>query len=505
MEASPAVESRPSADPPRVLILITVSMCTMLYALTVTVVNVILPQLQGALSATPEQVSWVVTLNVIATAVATPMTGWLVARYGQRQVILWSVALFTVSSLLCASAESLGPLLAYRIGQGVFGAPLVPLSQAIIVATYPPERRAAAQGVFGMAVVIGPAVAPAVGGYLAEEYNWRWVFLLILPLCVAAFASALVYIRDNTRGRQVRLDWTGFITFSIAITCAQLIIDRGEREDWFESLQILAYVGILIASLWVFLTHTATSKNPFINPRLFLDRNFTLGVILVFVYGMLNFTPTVLLPPMLQNLMGYPDYMIGWLLAARGGGMWIGFLLAGRVGTLDPRIGMIIGLALVGYSGWNMALFNLDVGPWPVAWNSILQGIGTGLMWVPLSMVAFATLPTPMLPEASSFFHLMRNFGSSLFISISVLAVVRTTKVRQSELVEHVTPFTESLRLPEVSGLWSFDTVPGLAAFGAEVTRQAAMVGYANAFALYAGLAIVSMPLMLLVRIKRSG
>ena len=500
----PAAAPRP-AEPPRVLILITVSVCTMLYALTVTIVNVILPQLQGALSATPEQVSWVVTLNVIATAVATPMTGWLVARFGQRRVILWSVALFTVSSLLCASAENLVPLLAYRIGQGVFGAPLVPLAQAIIIATYPPDRRAAAQGLFGMAVVIGPAVAPALGGYLAEEYNWRWVFLLILPLCAAAFTLAFIFIRDNTRGERMRLDWTGFLAFSIAITCAQLIIDRGEREDWFDSLQLLTLAGILAAAFWVFLAHTATAKDPFINPALFRDRNFTIGLILVFVYGMLNFTPTVLLPPMLQNLMGYPDSMIGVLLAARGAGMIIGFFVAGRMGRLDPRAGMIVGLAMIGMSGWNMALFNLDVDPWAVAWNGILQGIGTGLMWVPLSMVAFATLPTRMLPEASSLFHLLRNFGSSFFISVSVLAVVRTAKVRYAELAEHVTPYAEGVRLPEVGGTWSFDTVPGLARFGAEIDRQAMMVGYANSFALYAALSFVTLPLLLFVRIKRRG
>ena len=501
--APPPASPRTADEPPRVLILITVSMCTMLYALTVTIVNVILPQLQGALSATPEQVSWVVTLNVIATAVATPMTGWLVARFGQRNVVLWSVVMFTVSSLLCATAEDLAPLLVYRIGQGIFGAPLVPLSQAIIIATYPPERRAAAQGVFGMAVVIGPAVAPALGGYLAEEYNWRWVFLLILPLCAAAFVMAFVFIRDNTRGRRARLDWTGFLAFSIAITCAQFIIDRGEREDWFDSFQILAFTAILAASFWVFLVHTATAKNPFINPALFRDRNFTIGLVLVFVYGMLNFTPTVLLPPMLQNLMGYPDSMIGLLLAARGAGMIIGFFLAARTGRLDPRIGMIVGLVMIGVSGWNMALFNLDVDPWAVAWNGILQGIGSGLMWVPLSMVAFATLPAQMLPEASSLFHLLRNFGSSFFISVSVLAVVRTSKVRYAELTEYVTPYTERARLPEVGGLWSFDTVPGLAALGAEVNRQALMVGYANSFALYAALAFVAVPLMLFVRIKR--
>ncbi|MFT5394496.1 MAG: DHA2 family multidrug resistance protein, partial [Gammaproteobacteria bacterium] len=342
-------------DIPPGLILLTVSLCTTLYALTLTIVNVVLPQLQGALSATPEQVSWVVTLNVIATAVMTPATGWLVSRFGQRRVMLYAVLGFSVASLLCATANALVPLLVYRIGQGIFGAPLVPMAQAIIVATYPPARRAFAQGVFGMAVVIGPAIAPAIGGYLAEEYNWRWVFILVLPLCVVAFICVYFFIRDPERIPAARLDWTGFVSIAIVITCAQLIMDRGERLDWFESYEILTYVALLGGALWVFIVHTATYEHPFINPELFQDRNFSIGLVLVLTYGMLNITPTVLMPSMLQNLMGYPDSMIGALLGARGAGMAVGFLIVGYMGRVDPRIGMIVGVAAIGLSGWNMA------------------------------------------------------------------------------------------------------------------------------------------------------
>ena len=240
---------------PRGLILLAVSLCTMLYAITMTIVNVVLPQLQGALSATPEQVSWVVTLNVIATAVVTPTTGWLVARWGHRNVIIWSIVGFTISSLLCAVADSLVPLLVYRVGQGAFGAPLVPLSQAIIVAVYPPERRAFAQGVFGIAVVIGPAIAPALGGYLAEAYNWRFVFILILPMCGVTFLAVWLWVHDTGGRSATRLDWTGFLMFSVAITCAQLMMDRGEREDWLESYEIWAYLTLVAVALWIFIVH----------------------------------------------------------------------------------------------------------------------------------------------------------------------------------------------------------------------------------------------------------
>jgi DHA2 family multidrug resistance protein len=487
---------------PRGLILLAVSMCTMLYAVTVTIVNVVLPQLQGALSATPEQVSWVVTLNVIATAVVTPATGWTVSRWGHRNVIIWAIVGFSISSLLCATADSLVPLLIYRVGQGVFGAPLVPLAQAIIVAVYPPERRAFAQGIFGISVVIGPAIAPALGGYLAEAYNWRFVFILILPMCAATFVAVWLWVHDTNERSSVRLDWTGFLMFSVAITCAQLMMDRGDRLDWWDSYEIWAYLALICSALWVFIVHAATTDNPFINPQLFKDRNFSIGLLLVFVYGMLNITPTVMIPTMLQNLMGYPDSMIGILLAARGAGMVVGFFVVALVGKLDPRIGMILGVTAIGISGWNMALFNLDVGPLNVALNGVLQGVGSAVMWVPLSIVAFATLEVRLLPDASSIFHLLRNFGSSIFISVSVLTVSRTGRISYSELAENITAFGEAPRLPQVMGMWSFDTVKGLAALGSEVNRQALMVGYTNSFALYALVAFAAIPLMLMVRIK---
>lgn len=490
------------ADTPPGLILLAVSLCTMLYALTTTIVNVVLPQLQGALSATPEQVSWVVTLNVIATAVFTPVTGWITARWGHRNVILWSIIGFSVSSLLCATADSLGPLILYRIGQGAFGAPLVPLSQAIIIAVYPPERRAFAQGIFGMAVVVGPAVAPALGGYLAEAYNWRFVFILILPICAATLLTCWLWIHDAGERSLARLDWTGFMMFSIAITCAQLMMDRGERLDWWDSSEILAYGAIICAALWIMVLHTMTAERPFFNPRLFLDRNFAIGVLLVFIYGMLNITPTVMLPTMLQNLMGYPDSMIGILLAARGCGMIFGFFAVARMGKLDPRIGMIIGMLAIGISGWNMAQFNLETAPLAVALNGVMQGVGSAVMWVPLSLVAFATLERRLLPDATSIFHLLRNFGTSLFVSISVLTVSRTGRISYAELGEHITPFADGLRYPNLMGSWSVESLPGLSALASEINRQALMVGYTNSFLLYALVSFAAIPLMLMVKIK---
>ncbi|MEQ9638603.1 MAG: DHA2 family efflux MFS transporter permease subunit [Alphaproteobacteria bacterium] len=501
ISAAPAAEERTNAQ--RAIILITMSVCTMLYALTLTIVNVALPQLQGALSATPDQVAWVVTLNVVATAIVTPMTGWFVARLGDRRVLIIAIVGFAVSSLLCATATTLAPLLLYRIGQGAFGAPLVPLAQAIIVATYPPHQRAMAQGIFGMSVVIGPAIAPVLGGYLAEEYNWRWVFLLILPLCLAALVGVLAFIHDSSARRKTRLDWTGFLALSLAVTCLQLLMDRGERKDWFESGEIILLAAAMLIGLHIFVVQTLTAKDPFISPAIFRDRNFTVGLLLVFVYGLLNVTPTVLFPSMLQNLKGYPDSLIGMLLAMRGAGMVIGFFMAAQMGRLDPRVGLVLGLGLVGWSGVMMANFNLDVTPLTVGIAGVIQGIGTGVMWVPLSVVTFASLPPEKLAEGSSLFHLLRNFGSSIFISLSVMAVVRTTKVNYSELVENVSPVNEVLNFASVTGFWNLESVTGLAALSREVGRQASMIGYTNAFVLYAAVTFATVPFIFFVKIKR--
>ena len=502
MSASEATATPNATATNRLMILITVSLCTMLYALTLTIVNVVLPQLQGALSATPDQVSWVITLNVVATAVATPMTGWLVARFGQRQVLIWSVAGFSFFSLLCATPTTLPPLLLYRIGQGAMGAPLVPLAQAIIVAAYPPAQRAMAQGVFGMSVVIGPAIAPMLGGYLAEEYGWRWIFLLILPLCVIALLGVLAFIRDGGRQAGTRLDWTGFILLSMAVSGLQFVMDRGQRLDWFESNLIILLAIVIGLAFYLYVVHTVTADKPFISPALFLDRNFSAGLFLVFVYGMLNMTPLVLLPPLLHNLLGFPDSLIGTLLGTRGAGMVLGFLAASRMGRLDPRIGIVLGLGLIGFSGWRTAGFDFNVTAFEVGWIGALQGLGCGIMWVPLSLVTFATLPDRLLPDASAIFHLLRNFGSSLFISLSVLAVVRSGSVAYAEIAETVNPFNEAFAFASIRGMWSIESLGGLGALAGEIGRQASLIGYTNAFLMYALACVAALPLMLFIKIK---
>ena len=483
----------------RATILATVTFATALYAMTITVANVSLPQIQGALSATQDQIALIVTFNIVATAVATPTTGWLVARFGQRNVMLWSVFGFTVATYLCGTAGGLGALVGYRIAQGACGAPLVPLAQAIALSIYPRERHGMVTAVYGMGVVLGPIFAPTIGGYLSEAYNWRWVFYMIVPSGVLCYIGIWIFIQNQEEVSRPRLDWTGFLALSIGIACFQLMLDRGERNNWFESSEIVAEAVVAVAALYIFVVHTFTTDRPFLSPRLLLDRNFTVGLLIVLVFGMLNFTPLVLLPPLLQTLQGYPDSIIGLLLGTRAVGTMAGFMVMMFVSRTDPRIWLVVGFALQGVAGLRMAHFNIEVSIWDVGMAGAIQGLGVGLLWVPVTLVCFRTLSPALLPEGTAIFHLLRNIGSSIHISLSVAVVIHTAKMNYGRLVENISPYNENLSFDWILGGWSTESPIALAALGGEIQRQAAMIGYVNAFYMYALTSLAVIPLIFLV------
>lgn len=483
----------------RAMVLAMVTMATTLYGTTVLVVSSILPQMQGSLSATQDQIAWVMTFNILATAIATPMTGWLTARFGRRKVMIYCQIGFTISTLLCGLAGDLQTLVLFRIAQGAFGAPLVPLAQATVLDTYPKEQHGLATSIFGMGVVIGPVIGPVLGGYLTEIYSWRYAFYMIVPVGTAAAVGLYFLLADKGRQSDVKLDWTGFLALAIAIACVQLILDRGQRLDWFDSMEIVLEAFLGAIAFYVFIVHSATTRRPFLTPALLLDRNYALGLILVFLYGMLNFTPMVLFPPMLQGLMGYPNSIIGELLAARGVGALCGFFSAMFVSRIDPRIGMCIGMGVQAASGFIMMTFDHNVTFETVAFVGMLQGLAVGLFWVPLTVAAFSTLNPVYLAESSAIFHLLRNLGSSIFISLSVATVVRSQGANYQRMTEFVTPYNENL---EASAM-TMDTVAGLAGISGEILRQAGMLGYLNAFALYTGACLVSLPLILMMRVAK--
>ncbi len=492
--------ARAERSPPRALILLTLTFVTMLYAMTVTIANVSLAQMQGSLSATQDQIAWVVTFNIAATAVVTPSAGWLAARLGRRRVMILSVAGFGLASILCGLAGSVEELVLCRIAQGAFGAPMVPLSQAILLDTYPKRQHGTVTAIWGVGVILGPIVAPALGGILSEAYNWRWVFFMIVPFTAVALIGVLAFIRDPAGPRRTHMDWTGFLALAVAVVAFQVMLDRGERNGWFDSLEILIEAGVALAAFWVFVTHTLTGERTFLNPLLLRDRNFAIGLVIVLLFGMLNFTPITLLPTLMQDVQGYPDSVIGLVLSARGVGTLIGFGVMIFAGKLDPRIPMVVGFALQAFAGWAMTSFDANVTTWDVLWTAGIQGLGVGLIWVPLSIVTFATLAPHLVPDGTAFFHLLRNIGSSIHISLSVALVVRGGKVGYAQLSENISAYNEAFDFPWVHGLWGTETLEELGALSRETARQATVLGYLDSFVFFWMTAALAIPLVFLVK-----
>ena len=480
------------------LILATVQVTTLTFGMTITAANVVLPQIKGAMSATPDQVAWVVTFNLVATAIATPLTGWLARTLGWRRLLFFSLTGFTVFSGLCGFATSLEMLVFFRVGQGAFGAPLMPLGQGMILATFPRRLHPMAMMVWGIGGVIGPVMGPVMGGIVAETMGWRWVFFMIVPLGMLCIAVAAISVDDRERGTASRFDFVGFVALALAIGAAQLLLDRGQRLGWFDSPEIILEAFIALGGLYIFLVHTFTGEHPFLNPRLFLDRNFSLGCIAAFAMGWLSYTPMVLFPPLLQELRGYPDSVVGFLIAARGFGNWLSFLIVVPFTRKAPRLCLATGLLCQAVAGWEMANLDINLTTYDVFWTNLLQGFGFGLAYTPMATLAFSTLAPRLMVEGSSIFNLLRHFGSSVFISISIVVLIQSTAWNYAELSHFVNPFNELLRPPSAPVTWSLDTVAGLTSISEEIRRQAQMIGYLNAFRLFAIAAALAIPICFL-------
>jgi DHA2 family multidrug resistance protein len=475
-----------------------------LYFTTILVVSTVLPQIQGAMSATPDEVSWIVTFNILAIAIATPMTGWLVARFGRRNTMCGCVAGLVVSTLMCGLAPSLESLIFWRIVQGAIGAPTVPLAQSILLDIYPREQHRFAMGANGMGTILGPIIGPALAGQLAGDYSWRWAFYMLVPVSLVSFAGLFLLLPRDRHIERVRLDWTGFLSLSTAIGCLQYVLARGPRLDWFESYELVVVSVTGALAFYIFMAHSlTTTERPFLDLRLLLNRNLVLGFVVVAVFGMLAFTPMVVLPTLLREHVGYPDALVGWVVGSRGVGGLIGFFAAMWIDRVDPRLSMATGFLLLALSGLWLTFINLDVTPWELALNGVVQGMCIGIVFVPLSIITFSELDPRLRPEALGLFHLLRNIASSLFISVTVAEIVASTGANYSRLVEAINPFNPVLSLPWVMGMWNAETTQGLARLSREVTRQASVIAYINAFGLFTVVAAFAIPFALLFKTSR--
>ena len=504
MSDSPIVQQYSLAR--RIMILLSVVLGSTLYATTLLVASTLLPQMQGSFAATSDEIAWTTTYNILATAIATPMTGFLVARFGRRRVMVFCVGGFTLATWLCGQAESLEAVVLWRIVQGAIGAPVVPLANATVLDAFPRRHAGLVSSIFGMTVVLGPVIGPAVGGILAEAYNWRWAFYMIVPAGALATIALRLSLPPDQPGARVALDWFGFLSLATAIACLQLVLSRGQRLDWFDSTEIILETALAGLAFYLFLAHSLTAQRPFLNLRLLLDRNYALGLVLVFLYGMLNFTPIVLLPTLLQQHAGYPDSIIGQIVGYRGIGATLGFFSAMLIGRLDPRIGLVLGFGLLALAGLWLMRFDLNVGTDALELNAMLQGLAVGVLWVPLTVMTFNTLDSRSLPEAMAVFHLLRNIGSSLFISLCVAEILQSTAANYSRMTALISPYNRALAMPDTMGGWTTETLQGLARLSREINRQAAMIGYLNAFGMFTAACGVAVLLSLLARpARRAG
>ena len=488
----------------RGLLVASVMLATLMQALDTTIANVALPNMQGSLSATQDPISWVLTSYIVAAAIATPATGWLASVMGRRRLLLIAIAGFTVASVLCGMASSIGAMVAFRLLQGLFGAALVPLSQSTLLDVYPREKHGAAMALWGMGVMVGPILGPPLGGWLTDTYSWHWVFLINVPIgALALFGVAASLPTDETRAS--RFDWRGFAFLAIGIGALQLFLDRGQQQDWFGSVEIQIEAALAFLGFYLYFVHWKTSERSFLNLGLFADRNFFASTIFIFVLGVVLFATMALLPPFLQNLMNYPVVTTGVLLAPRGIGTLIAMMVVGRLMArgVDARLLAGIGMLLTTYSLWEMMHFSLDVPEHLIVSTGVIQGLGLGLVFVPISTVAYSTLPTSTRTEAAGIFSLMRNIGSSVGISIVMTLLSRNTQINHAEIASRITPFDANAA--QVSSMLGTTTQSGLMALNGEVTRQASAIAFLNDFWLMMVLTAVSIPLLLMIRPVRNA
>ena len=493
----------------RPMITVSVMLATIIQALDTTIANVALPHMQGSLSASQDQITWVLTSYIVAAAIATPLTGWLCDRFSQKTVFLVSVAGFTVASALCGLSGSLTQIVMARLLQGLFGAALVPLSQAVMLEINPPEKRGSAMAIWGVGVMVGPILGPTLGGWLTDSYDWRWVFFINLPIGALAFYGIWRFIHAVPARRGMNFDAFGFTMLTLAIGALQMLLDRGEQNDWLSSTETWVELVLFVVAAAFLVAHTATTPRDqaFIDVRLFKDRNYATGVLFIFVVGAVLYATRALTPPMLQGLMNYPVATAGLVTAPSGVGTMLSMFIVGKlVGKVDLRLLLLAGFGVTAFSLWQMTGYTLVLSESDIVWPGLIQGIGLGLVFVPLSAASFSTLPTAMFAQATATYSLMRNIGSSIGISLVQTLLVRNTQIAHASLAEKVTAGQIALQAVPGSAGYSAQTAAGLAVLNNEVTRQAAMIAYVDDFVLMLALTLAVIPLLLLIRpVRRSA
>src|SRR5215475_8943843 len=497
--------ARTAAPINRGMITATVICACVLQGIDTTIANVALPHIQGSMSAAQDQISWVLTSYIVASAITMPLTGWLAGRFGIRFIFLASVIGFTITSGLCGAAETLPQLVIYRVLQGVFGAGLVPLGQATLFTIYPREKHGQAMAIFSTGAMMGPILGPTLGGWLTENLDWRWCFYINLPVGALCALGVFAFIRQSRTMRRDEFDMFGFVMLSIAVGALQLTLDRGQLKDWFHSTEIWVEATVAVLCFYLLIVHTMTAgERSFLNRELLKSPNFVAGSVLMFGVGMILSGTLALMPSMMQVLLNYPVFDAGWMMAPRGFGTMLAmFIVARMIDRVDNRLFILVGFLLTAASLWQMTGFSLQMDSWPILFAGFAQGFGLGCTFVPLNLLALSGLPHHILTQGTALRALMRMLGGSIGIAILETQLTQNTQIVHSRLIEHLRPDNPLAQPPYLTAPFSLTNPSGIAALNHEVTRQAAMIAYNNDFALMLVVILSPLPLLLLVRHPR--
>lgn len=501
MSATPAAADVPATPVAHKGILsVAVMLATIMQILDTTIANVALPHMQTALGATADTITWVLTSYIVASAIAIPVTGWLSDRFGSRNLFIAAVAGFVLSSMLCGIASSLTAMVFFRILQGISAAFINPLSQTVMMDINPPSRQANAMAVWGMGIMVGPILGPMLGGWLTENFSWRWCFYVNVPFGIVTL-GLLWWLLPAKPTNPRRFDMFGFALLALAVASFQVMLDRGQQEDWLSSAEILVEGAIAIAAFWMWGVHMMTAKAPMFDRTLLLNRNMVTGLFFMVVIGVVMFATMALLPPMLQRIWDYPVIDAGLLLAPRGMGILITMWIAGKiVGRVDPRLLVGTGLAIAALSLWEMTSWSLGMDWRWIVISGAVQGLGMGLVFMPLNLTAFATLPPRYRTDGASLLNLFRSIGASAGISIVTTLLARNLQTSHSDLGGHITSSSLPSLDPSMATRFGPLGEAAISAIDAEVNRQALFIAYLDDFKVMAIVTLVAIPLVVLLK-----
>jgi MFS transporter, DHA2 family, multidrug resistance protein len=473
---------------------------TIMQALDTTIANVALPYMQGTLSASQDQINWVLTSYIVAAAIMTAPVGWIANRFGRKRIFIICSGGFTIASVLCGLAQDINQMVLFRLLQGMCGAALVPLSQAVMLDSYALHERAKAMSIWGMGVMMGPIMGPSLGAWLTETYSWHWVFFVNIPFGIFTVLGLLVFMDETRKNRELRFDWFGFAALAVGIGSLQIALDRGEQLGWLESNEIIAEFIVSAVGFYYFFAHSLTTDKPFIQFAIFKDKNFIGGCVFMAVMGLVLFSTMALSSPYLQNVIGYPIITAGLLLASRGCGTFVAMMLVGRLMRyIEARTLIIAGLSLTALSLFYVTGWTDQTGTSEIITISIVQGFGFGLVFVPLSTVAFLTLPNHLRTDGTAMLTLMRNVASSIGISVVIAELTEGSRRVYAVLNEHVTPFNHAMQMPDVRAMIDMNSDNGRAMADVMLSLQAQIIAFSQDYQMVMLFTLCAIPLAVMI------